>query len=821
LALSAFLAGTAFATAEAPGPNSVPQSSPPGKISKQQAVNLVIEKLAKPSEAPRGLRVHLYPEILPQGSTIVPFQQWTEGKKAFATCERDSWFFWFDDDPLAQFAHPTRYVLVTTGGEIKVKEAEWWPVVNGKVVWGLTEERLSNRYLVFEKPPKLKIPVDWKHDFKKFLPQALPGCEAWVVLVCGSTDVGNTFDEDVRFLYNVFTGLGVNDNHIFYVSPWTTDPGVDVTTTIADVQWAINQVALNSDVEDKVFFFYSSHGGVDFLHCCPGSPGGGNVTSTDMDNWLDTINCRQLTILLQGCRTGSFIGYYSTGTVVAAENELTGDGERNRIAMTATDTDHSSYGGAATWGSTFTGGYVEAFNDPVADGDGNAAISVKEAYDYALAHDTAASAGWSFPHQDPTSLDPARVFHVCPQVDLWISDGPHDVGNNSYDYDSADIWSSLTPGGTTHEDPVSGVTNTVHVRVHNLGSAVASTIQVKLYWADTSTALVWPTSFSQIGTAATITSISPGGFSDLAWSWYVDPAFGLGHHFCFVATADNTEDPMTGALPGVTYVAPYDNNIAQKNITIVEGESGQSAPVHFTIQNIMKEPIPFDLIIRKEGAFEGRLILVLTEDIMKIVMGKRDMLQGFEIIETGAEKRPALLMTSGQEAMIRKISLPPMIPAKAMVEITPSGKAGATKDARIRIEEVVQGKVVGANTFLVRLVQPGDCPSTLRRALGVYAQLGHRFKSKAALNLVRIIQEAMASGLCQDARRLLDWKRKAFELEAAIGNELKGQVPKNLLDSYLAALKALRNALETRDATKVMIAQNKVLDEANKLMVKK
>jgi hypothetical protein len=789
-----------------------PTTNQQEKISLEEAKKIVIEKVAKPSEAPYGLRVHMYPELLPKGSKIVPFDPWVRGKKEFIVCDEDCWFFWFDDNPLAQFAHETRYVLVNaSSGKLIVKEADWWPVVRGKIMWGKTEERASDRFLIFEKPSKLQLPLDWKHEFKFREPQAIPGCEEWAILICGSTDIGNTFDEDVQFLYNVFTGLGYDEAHIYYISPWTTDPGVDRLTTIANVQWAINQVAINSDAEDKVFFFYSSHGGVDYLHCCPGELGGGNVTSTDMDNWLDAIISRDLIILLQGCHTGSFIGYYSDGTIVTSENELSGDGETNRIISTATDTDHSSYGGSSTWGSTFTGGYVESFSDPAADVVADGIISTNEAYTYAYDHDVAASDGWSFPHMDPTSLDPDKVFHVCPEIDVWIPDGINDIGYNSYDFNSMDIWSSLNSIGTSHENPVSGLTNYVHVRVHNLGSVAATNVDVALYWANTSTALAWPADFHQIGTIFTISSIPAGGDIEHTWSWYVDPAFGTGHYFCFVATADCAEDPMTGGPPGYTYVAPFDNNIAQKNITIVETQAGQSAQVGFLIENNLRRRMPFDLVIKRKDFQFGQLILSLPDDLMEIIIKNDSVPDGLKLIDGKEEGLHRLLVTAKEKAVIQQIELKPMDKRKVFLEIIPSKKSKVGEEFRIRIEEMVNEEVIGANTFLVRIAPAGECHLTMKHTAEVYAQIALKYKSEAASNLVKMIGDGLQEEICKDRDGALKWMRMIFELEEEISNELKGQVSQELLVSYLKALGVVNAALEEANFERVMIAQEEMI----------
>ncbi len=800
---------------------------PPINISREKATETVIKEIAEPSEAPNGLRVHIYPELLPKGSIIVPFAQWTGGEKEFIECDGDCWFFWFDYDPLAHFAHKTLYVLVNAStGELTVKEAEWWPVVNGEVMWGNATERASDKLLVYEvKPKKIEAkPVSiGLPKLGTVEVQALVGCEAWAIIVCGYDDVTDTFDEDVHGIYNVLTGLGYTDNHIFYISPWTSDPGVDRVTSIANVQWAINQVAANSDNKDKVFFFYTSHGGVDSLACNPGAAGGGSVSSTDLDNMLDTITSSDMIILIEACHSGSFIGAYWDGKVVAAENELTGDGETNRIVMTATDTVYSSYGDVDTavdpnpgdTGSEFPGGYIEAFSTAAADVDGNGAISVGEAYQYAWDNDAARLSGWSFPQMDPTSLNTSDVFHTCPGVDVWISDGPNDIGNNSYDYNSTDIWSSLSPTGTSHENPVSGLTNYVHVRVHNLGSMPASNVDVALYWADTSAALAWPADFKQIGTTYTIPSILPGGSVEHVWPWYVDPAIGMGHHFCFVATADSIDDPMTGG-PG-TYVAPYDNNIGQKNITIVSGKAGQKIQILFFIENSMEEAIPFDLVIKRVDFPEGKLILFLPDDLMKTLL-EQSKLQNLELVDREGREMPGLLVAAEKETVIRGIELKPMEKREVTLEVVIPIGAEVGDEFTVRVEEVAKNEVIGAITFLIRVIPPGDCQSTLKRAAEVYAQIALKYDSESAAELVKLIGKGLQDGICDDREALMQWKREIFELEARVGRELSGKVPNEAIEAYFEAIQRLDAALEAGDPQEVMIAQESVVEAAMKFI---
>ncbi|MCK4788366.1 MAG: hypothetical protein KAV87_31790 [Desulfobacteraceae bacterium] len=396
-------------------------------------------------------------------------------------------------------------------------------------------------------------------------------------------------------------------------------------------------------------------------------------------------------------------------------------------------------------------------------------------------------------------------------VDLWISDGINDIGYNSYDYNSNDIWSSLSAIGTSHENPVSGLTNYVHVRVHNLSSSAAYNVDVTLYWANTSTALAWPADFHQIGTIFTISSIPAGGDAEHTWSWYVDPAFGIGHHFCFVATADCLDDPMTGGPIGYTYVAPYDNNIAQKNITIVEMQPGQSAHVSFLIENNLPERIPFDLVIKREGFPVGQLILFLPDDLMDIIQKKDDILDGLRIVEGKEQGKHGLLVTVKKQAAIRGIELEPMDTREVSLEIIAPEKAKIGEEFTIRIEEVANKEVIGANTFLVRIVPPGDCRSTMKQAAEVYAQIALKYQSEYALKLIEMTRNVLQREICSDRNRALKWKRMIFELEKEMGNELKGKVSKKVMEVYFKELELLDNALKNGDFEKVMITQGKVV----------
>ncbi len=42
---------------------------------------------------------------------------------------------WVDLVPPADFAHPTRYVLISADRDIRVEDGEWWPMLNGREIF--------------------------------------------------------------------------------------------------------------------------------------------------------------------------------------------------------------------------------------------------------------------------------------------------------------------------------------------------------------------------------------------------------------------------------------------------------------------------------------------------------------------------------------------------------------------------------------------------------------------------------------------------------------------------------------------------------------
>lgn len=75
------------------------------------------------------ISIYMYPNPLTPGDVL------TDGEDgaAFEIFE-NTLLIWADLDPLAPFAHRTTYVLIYATGDIRIRDGQWWPVLNGERV---------------------------------------------------------------------------------------------------------------------------------------------------------------------------------------------------------------------------------------------------------------------------------------------------------------------------------------------------------------------------------------------------------------------------------------------------------------------------------------------------------------------------------------------------------------------------------------------------------------------------------------------------------------------------------------------------------------
>lgn len=135
-------------------------------------------------------------------------------------------------------------------------------------------------------------------------------------------------------------------------------------------------------------------------------------------------------------------------------------------------------------------------------------------------------------------------------------------------WDSPDIWVRHSADGvTTHQNPQIGRSNTVYVRVRNIGTAPLDNIVVHVYDAVGATSLRWPDDWAPEIGRATVARIPAGGSTVVAIPWVPTMA----GHTCFLARIEAAADPIR--FDGWV---PFDNNICQKNVQVLDPPSGGS-----------------------------------------------------------------------------------------------------------------------------------------------------------------------------------------------------------------------------------------------------
>ncbi|HXJ59690.1 MAG TPA: HYR domain-containing protein [Verrucomicrobiae bacterium] len=186
------------------------------------------------------------------------------------------------------------------------------------------------------------------------------------------------------------------------------------------------------------------------------------------------------------------------------------------------------------------------------------------------------------------------------------------------------------PLGTfqTHQNPRYGQTNCIMVNVGNRGGAIVNNAQLKVYVANASLGLAWPSGWTLIGTY-TLPAIDPGAYHIAQVLWVPQ---GPGH-YCLLARIVSDEDPMAVAEnASISANVRANNNLAWRNVNVVNlltstGHSSQvrMKPVHGHVQPAQapgearhpgeKAPRqPLTVVCRTEAIFhegEGQAILNL------------------------------------------------------------------------------------------------------------------------------------------------------------------------------------------------------------------
>ena len=189
-------------------------------------------------------------------------------------------------------------------------------------------------------------------------------------------------------------------------------------------------------------------------------------------------------------------------------------------------------------------------------------------------------------------MELVNVFHDRnilvsePGVDLWLKDRVSDVGSESVSgkfWDSPDLWVRNHEDDVEgHQTPKFGQDNWFYARVRNRGTETARafvvTFESKLWQG---TQFMYKDDFVPYISAAVGFNLAPGASTVVKARWPKDDVPSVGSHGCLLVSAYCPADEAdTGKRVW------EDNNLAQKNLTVVALKPAESADVPVRLGNI-------------------------------------------------------------------------------------------------------------------------------------------------------------------------------------------------------------------------------------------
>jgi hypothetical protein len=214
-----------------------------------------------------------------------------------------------------------------------------------------------------------------------------------------------------------------------------------------------------------------------------------------------------------------------------------------------------------------------------------------------------------------------------PKTDVWIKDKPWDTGlepdgataaNNMWESD--DIWVRNNTTAGPHQNPEYGQTNYIHATVRNRSTTVPGlNVPVQFYWANASAGLVWPTDWHYIDTGYAVPNPIPALSTATAEATVAWNPPGIGH-YCLIARIVTSQDPMTNTETwDVNYNTRYNNNIAWKNVNVVDLIHIHRLPVRVLVRNTAPEARLLNLHLNERVPREAQPFL--TRGIITVDLG--------------------------------------------------------------------------------------------------------------------------------------------------------------------------------------------------------
>ena len=357
------------------------------EINMEQAKTQMVTQLYKGNIGNRALYGH--PMLMRKGTKIA---SWREPAKLVV--DNDSWFFFVDEQPGANWEHKAQYVLVNKiSGAVKAIPAQTPPI-------NLMEHKPLNKvaeveFQIIRSNPRLI------RDKIVTKPIKLLKQKRYAVLVSGGIDANHNYERywnDLSFMYKALKQkYGFSNDEIFVLyANGTHSPNEDLdgdgvddvvyAATKANLTTVMNFIAANIPSDGKFFFYSTNHGGSGYLYLYGQDEG---ITDTAFAALTKNIKCAEAIYVMEQCYSGSMMDNILQAQTYPCTNPKV-------VVMTAARHDEVSWGAdtegnydeyvyhwtSAIFGKTPTGAAVNA------DTNGDGKVTVGEAHAYATSKDS-------------------------------------------------------------------------------------------------------------------------------------------------------------------------------------------------------------------------------------------------------------------------------------------------------------------------------------------------------------------------------------------------------------------------------------------------
>ena len=341
--------------------------------------------------------------------------------------------------------------------------------------------------------------------------------------------------------------------------------------------------------------------------------------------------------------------------------------------------------------------------------------------------------------------------------DLYIKDNTEDMGfepnttiKNDNFWSAPQVWVRHQKDGIEeHQNPLPATDNYIYVRVWNRGQKKSPESRVSAFWAKAGTNLQWPEAWTgqmtveNIPVGGTVPNLGivpplePGQSAKVVIKWptpnpedfsiITNEAVGGRNlwHFCLLLMISDRNDSLTyPKLPDIYRHVTYNNNVVQKNVTIVNIGTASSYEGAVSVINHLKTKEAYSLdVIELPNAINGSSNTLFDNARVQLRMAPKILAawneggnKGVKIKSTGNPYIQELISSNGSLDSI-KLAPRDIDLVKLSVNfktVLPPGSNPEKYTILLRQKDE-KGKVIGGETFeIIREPRPVIHPQIIK-----------------------------------------------------------------------------------------------------------